>query len=46
MEFEDLQEREAFWAGFFAQPKTSELVKPWTQVRAPGGGSELWQLVE
>ena len=46
LEFEDLREREAFWADFFARPKTSELVEPWVQVRAPGGGSELWQLVE
>jgi hypothetical protein len=46
LEFKDLQERQAFWADFMARPKTRALMAPWTKVRAPGGGSELWQLVE
>jgi hypothetical protein len=45
LEFKDLAARQAFWAAFFAMPEIAGLVEEWTQVRAPGGGAQIWNLV-
>jgi hypothetical protein len=46
LEFKDLVESQEFWAAFSTRPKVSELSERWAELRAPGGGGEVWHLVE
>jgi hypothetical protein len=44
MEFEDMAEREAFWAEWREKRATPEFWQKWGEIVAPGGSVEIWQL--
>jgi hypothetical protein len=49
LEFKDMQEREQFWADFWARPQTSqsaEWTEKWKELTESGGGIEFSTLVE
>ena len=46
VEFEDFEERQAFWAAFYARPEIPAWVEKWKELIKPGGGNELLRLVE
>ena len=45
-EFKDWQEREQFWADFFALPQMPEWVEKWGELIESGGSTEFLTLVE
>ena len=45
-EFENWQEREQFWATFFALPQMAEWQERWLELTEPGGSTEFLRLVE
>jgi hypothetical protein len=45
-EFKDWQEREQFWAGFFAMPQMPEWVEKWGELIESGGSTEFLRMVE
>jgi hypothetical protein len=45
-EFENWQEREQFWAYFFALPQMAEWKDRWVELTEPGGSTEFFKLVE
>jgi len=45
-EFKDWEEREAFWAAFFALPQIPEWVDDWSTMVESGANIEFWWLVE
>ena len=45
-EFKDWQEREKFWADFFALPQMPEWIEKWKELIEPGGNIEFLNLVE
>ena len=46
LEFEDFEERQTFWAAFFARPEMPGWVEKWKELTTSGGGRELLRLVE
>lgn len=44
MEFEDITEREAFWAKWREKRATPEFWEKWREIVAQGGNVEIWQL--
>jgi hypothetical protein len=46
LEFKDFEEREKFWAAFFARPEVPEWTRKWMELSESGGGSELLRPVE
>ena len=46
IEFKDLQEREQYWADFFALPQTAGWIEKWKELTESGGGTEFLTLVE
>jgi hypothetical protein len=44
MEFEDLAEREAFWAKWREKRATPEFWAKWREIVAQGGNVEIWRL--
>ena len=46
LEFEDFEERQAFWAAVFARPEIHEWARHWKSITESSSGRELWNLVE
>lgn len=45
-EFKDWQEREDYWAAFFALPQIPEWIETWSTMVDPGGTTEFLTLVD
>ena len=46
IEFENMAELEKFWADFWANPGTPELMDKFNQLVETGGTNEVWNVVE
>ena len=45
-EYESVEECQASWKEFTATPEITPLVEKWSDIKLPGGTSELWSLIE
>jgi hypothetical protein len=45
-EFVDWQEREQYWADFFALPQMPEWIERWKELTETGGSTEFYRLSE
>ena len=46
IEFKDWQEREQYWADFFALPQMPEWIEKWKELTQSGGSIEFYRLFE
>jgi len=43
-EYEDVPAMRAAWEAWLAKPSTQEAAPKWSEMAAPGGHAEIWQL--